>query len=190
MMSSIRNQKGIALISTLLLVVLGFGVVAIMFRLSTQSSKLAGLEQGYAASLDAAKSGADLFIYMVQNGTYNPPNASFGTSSGKCLGVKMFNTTSSWQASANWTGCASAVSTTYPSAISSDPQDHPDLTLNLTNGSIQYTVNVKVIDNYASSATLTTPCYNGCYYYTVISRAQPVGSKESAEIYFVYRYPQ
>ena len=43
MKNSIQNQKGIALITTLMLVVLGFGVVAIMLRLSTQETKLARL---------------------------------------------------------------------------------------------------------------------------------------------------
>jgi len=195
----IPNQKGIALVSTLLLVVLGFGVVAIMFRLSTQEAKLASLEQGYTAALDAAKSGTDLFIYMVQNQTPNPPVPSgsgastpFGTSflNGKCLNVKMSNSTSNWSTNANWAGCPSATSTAAPSAISTNPTDSPDITLALTNGSIPYTVYVKLIDNYMSTATGATPCQNGCYYYTAISRAQPQGSNEYAEVFFVYRYSQ
>ena len=64
MINPIQNQKGIALIATLMLLVLGFAVVAILFRLSTQETKLARLEQGYTTALDAAKAGADLFIYM------------------------------------------------------------------------------------------------------------------------------
>jgi len=192
MINTIRNEKGIALVSTLLLLVLGLGIVAIMFRLSTQSSKLAGLEQGYTASLDAAKSGADLFIYLVQNGNANPPSSGapsppFGTSyqNGKCLNVKMYNSTSTWSSNANWTGCPSATD-----ATSTSPAVGPDVTLSLANGPIPYTVNVKLIDTYMSAGTLSQPCYNGCYYYTVISQAQAQGSNEYAEVFFVYRYPQ
>ena len=69
MKNPIQNQKGIALIATLMLLVLGFAVVAILFRLSTQETKLARLEQGYTTALDAAKGATDLFIFTVQNGS-------------------------------------------------------------------------------------------------------------------------
>ncbi len=193
-MNPIRNQKGIALVATLLLVVLGFGVVAILFRLATQETKLARLEQGYTAALDAAKSGADLFIYMVQNATPNPPvpgglgaNTPFGTSylAGKCLNVKMCNSTSNWTTNAAWPGCPSQAN-----ATSTDPTVGTDVTLTLTNGAIPYNVYVKVIDNYLTQGTGAAPCQNGCYYYTVLTRAQTPGSGEYAEILFVYRYAQ
>ena len=87
MINPIRNQKGIALVATLMLLVLGFAVVATLFRLSTQETKLARLEQGYTTALDAAKAGTDLFIYMVQNQVFIPPvpagagaSTPFGTS--------------------------------------------------------------------------------------------------------------
>lgn len=162
MINPIRNKKGIALVGTILMVVLGFGIVAILFRLSTQEAKLAGLEQGYTAALDAAKSGADLFIYMVQNATPNPPVPSgsgstspFGTSylSGQCLNIKMYNSTANWSSNSGWSGCPSATSATAPSAISTNPADSPDITLSLVNGAINYTVYVKLIDNYMSQAT-------------------------------------
>ncbi len=195
MINPIKNQKGIALIATLMILVLGFAVVAIMFRLSTQETKLARLEQGYTTALDAAKAGTDLFIYMVQNGVNSPPNASFGTPSNQnCFAIKMNNaannpphnppnnwSNSSYQGQA-WSalGCPTQANATSP-----DPTVSPDITLTLSN----YTVDVKVIDNSlttqdASSAT----CPNGCYYYTVVSRALAPNSGEHAEILFVYRY--
>ena len=216
MMDPIRNQKGIALVTTLMLLVLGLGVVAILFRLTARETKLAVLEQGYAAALDAAKAGADDFIVYVQNcialqvnnGVYtscgNPslPNgqipAGFGTNpfgtsraNGECLSVKLLYSTSAWGTGANqqtWTNNACGTQ-----ADSKDPTTftNADLTLTLKNGNTPYTVNVKVIDNYVSFATGATGmynCTNGCYYYTVISRAQAAGSSEYAEIYFVYRY--
>jgi hypothetical protein len=191
MKNPIRNQKGIALITTLILLVLGFGVVAILFRLSTQETKLARLEQSYSAALDAAKGATDLFIFIVQNGfaLVNPPTQVFGAvyNQSNCLQVKMTNTTSSWAAAAGWAGCPSSTSTTAPSAISSDLTDHPDITFILNN----YTVNLKVIDNSMTAGTGVAPCTNGCYYYTVVARAQPTaGTGPHADISFVYRYSQ
>jgi Tfp pilus assembly protein PilX len=199
MINSTRNQKGIALVATLILLVLGVGVVAILFRLSTQETKLARLEQGYTAALDAAKGGVDLFMYLVQNGAHNPPVPSgsgsstpFGTSplGGQCLQVKMGNSTLNWSTNANWNSSTCGSQT---QATSTNPTQSPDVTLSLVNGAITYTVNVKVIDNYLSSAVSgSQTCPNGCYYYTVLSRAQPQGSNpgEYAEIFFVYRYSQ
>ncbi len=185
MINPIQSQKGIALVATLMILVLGFAVVAIMFRLSTQETKLARLEQGYTTALDAAKAGTDLFIYMVQNQVSVPPSAPFGTSlnQGRCLQVKVGNATSSWSSTAAWNTAPACPS--QANATNTNPTVSPDITLTLSN----YTVDVKVIDNsmttqQAGSAT----CPNGCYYYTVVSRALAPNSGEHAEILFVYRY--
>lgn len=188
MRNPIQNQKGIALIATLMLMVLGFAIVAILFGLSTQETKLTRLEQGYTTALNAAKAGTDLYIYMVQNGAHTPPNANFGTSpnNGNCLKVKMGvgNITSTWSG-AQWAGCPQASTTTAPSAISSNPTDSPDITLTLSN----YTVYVKVIDNWYTPKTGAAPCaVNGCTYYTVISQAVSPDLSEHAEVLFVYRW--
>lgn len=192
MIKSIRNQKGIALVTTLLLLVLGFAVVAILLRLTTQATKLAGLEQGYTTALDAAKAGADDFIYMVQNyvpaHTCGNPPIGFGTASdnGQCLQVKLYNATASWAGNSNWDASTCG---DQAQATSSDPTlitTYPDITLSLQN----YKVSIKLIDTYLSAPTDSNPCYSGCYYYTVLAWAQARGSKEHAEIQFVYRYDQ
>ena len=193
MTNTIKNQKGIALVATLMILVLGFAVVAIMFRLSTQETKLARLEQGYTTALDAAKAGTDLFIYMVQNGVYTPPSASFGTASNQnCLAIKMNNSANipanNWSSSSfqgqTWSsyGCPSQAN-----ATNTNPTVNPDITLTLSN----YTVNVKVIDNYQSGATGNpnpNGCQNGCFYYTVVTQATSPDLKEHSDIFFVYRY--
>jgi Tfp pilus assembly protein PilX len=192
MKNPIQNQKGIALITTLMLLVLGFAVVAILFRLSTQETKLTRLEQDYSIALDAAKGATDLFIVIVQNGfaLATPPTPVFGATynNSSCLQTKMTNPTPwSTTSPAQWTaaGCPSATSTTAPSAISSNPTDSPDITFVLNN----YTVNLKVIDNTTTTGTGTAPCANGCYYYTVVARAQLTGGTgPQANVTFVYRY--
>jgi len=195
-MNPIRNQKGLALVSTLLMCVLGFAVVAIMLRLATQETKLAALERGYTTSLDAAKAGTDLLIDMLESRSpntppVNPPGPanSFGQSSnlGHCLNMKMNNPTSGWytatDSGTSWTGwlCPSQAS---GNATSTDPTAGTDVTLTLAN----YTVYIKVIDSFFAQSIGSAPCQNGCWYYTAVARAQAAGSKEHADVFFVYRW--
>ena len=165
MINPVQNQKGIALIATLMPMVLGFAIVAILFRLSTQETKLARLEQGYTTALNAAKAGTDLFIYMVQNGVYSPPSAPFGQlANPSYFAIKMQNAANNplnnWQNK----GCPSQANATSP--FPSDPTDvvgyYQDITLTLSN----YTVYIKVIDNWYTAATsVLGPCQvNGCNY--------------------------
>lgn len=195
MINPIRNQKGIALVVTLMMLVLGFAVVATLLRLSTQETKLARLEQGYTTSLDAAKAGTDLFIEQVQQWEANlpkplPASPPFNGSyllNGTCLTIKMSQQTSSWTSTTGWnTGCptlANAISP-FPTDSTNTANYYSDATLPLGN----YTVYLKVIDNYQSNPNGTPPpCQNGCYYYTVLARAQAQGSNEHADIQFVYR---
>ncbi len=199
----IRNQKGIALVATLMLLVLALGVVAILFRLVTQETKLTRLEQSYTTTLDAAKGGADIFMDMVQRGGVAPPQPNigpvnaFGTNfnnTSSCLQVKMLNATTdnlgkTWDQQSGWGGnCPSLAD-----ATSSDPTDNPDITLTLNSGgAVPCTISLKVIDTYVSAALNgalnPNQCHDGCYYYTVVSRAQAAGSSQYAEVFFVYRY--
>ncbi|MFZ2446754.1 MAG: pilus assembly PilX N-terminal domain-containing protein [Syntrophobacteraceae bacterium] len=192
MMRALNNEKGLALISTLMLVVLGLGVVATLLRLVTMETKLARLEQNYSTALDSAKGGADTFIFLIQNGIALPPNPGIGTGnetphhSGHCLKVKMNNPTSSWYAAAEWTanGCPTLDS---GAATNPNPTVEPDVTLWLSG----YKVDFKVVDTSETVGhipPLPPPCQDGCYYYTVNIRSQAPGTNERADITFVYRY--
>jgi hypothetical protein len=196
MINPVRNQKGIALVVTLMLLVLGFAVVAALFRLSTQETKLARLEQGYTTELDAAKAGTDLFIQMVefsQGGSSPVGNPPLGTNSlnGACLTFKMSNPTSLWTAPP--AGCPTQAQATspFPTDSTNTANYYSDTTLPLGN----YTVYAKLIDTFQTTQTGTPctppnycPCTKGCYYYTVLTRAQTLGSNEHADIQFMYRY--
>jgi hypothetical protein len=201
MINPIRNQKGIALVVTLMLLVLGFAVVATLFRLSTQETKLARLEQGYTTELDAAKAGTDLFIQMVEfsqggstqvgNGPQNLGSASY--LNGTCLTVKMSNPTSLWTAAGGWAGCPTQAQATspFPTDSTNTANYYSDTTLSLGN----YTVYAKLIDTFQTTSPggncpngTYCPCTKGCYYYTVLTRAQTLGSNEHADIQFIYRY--
>ncbi|MGC8493602.1 MAG: hypothetical protein ACP5SH_17920 [Syntrophobacteraceae bacterium] len=199
MKTVLGNQKGLALITTIMLLVLAFAVIAILLRLTTRQTQMAGLEQGYTTALDAAKAGTDMFITYAQNCATSYSNtsqpcgglpAAFGTSTvNECLTVKLNNATFSKPGAQtlNWTqlplwstyGCSG----TLTQVTDSNPVDHPDMTLTLNN----YTINVKVIDTYIVGNT-NPACPNGCYYYTAVARSQVNGSPEHVDVQFIYRY--
>jgi Tfp pilus assembly protein PilX len=178
MKNPIQNQKGIALIATLMLLVLGFAVVAILLRLSTQETKLARLEQGYTTALDAAKGATDLFIFMVQNGSAqrSPPVSPFGATfnQANCLKVKLGTAQYRSDGTSAWAGVGGC-----PAVTGTDPTVNPDVTIPLSN----YTVKVKVIDTSTTEKATpqTSPCWNGCYYYTVAARATSPDLSRSEE---------
>lgn len=196
MKCQLRNERGIALVTTLMLLVLGFAVVVTLLRLVTTETKLTRLEQSYTTALDASKAGTDLFIFLVQNGLSAPPNPGVGTNpfgssaNSHCLHVKMNNPTASWYGQAEWTGnaCPSLASGL---ATNPDPTDQPDIKLTLSN----YNVSLRVVDTTLTAASTVTPappilppCYNGCSFYTVTVRAQAPATGEHADITFLYRY--
>jgi Tfp pilus assembly protein PilX len=182
MKSPICNQKGIALITTLVMLVLALGVVAILLQLTTRATRLTGLQQGYTTALNQARAGADSFINTALNfnstthtGTVPsfPPAAAPTTST--CLNTKLFTTTSAW-------GCASGAAASTPDATS-----NPDIKYTVGND----TVYIKIIDttmmapNPADTACNSSTSTNGCIFYTVLSTA--TGPTGKATVQFVYR---
>ncbi len=196
MKTVLANQRGLALITTIMLLVLAFAVVAILLRLTTRQTQMAGLEQGYTTALDAAKAGTDMFITYAQNcaTTYASNRhacgglpAAFGDGNSfvsNCLTYKLNYPTLT--SAANWIsdGCSG----TLQERTDTNPVDHPDMTLTLKNSTTGYTINVKVIDTYIVGNT-NPACPNGCYYYTAVARSQINGSPEHVDVQFIYRLP-
>jgi hypothetical protein len=171
----VYNEKGIALLTTLMLMVLGFGVVATLLYMVTYGTKTSSVEQKYATALDAAKGGADFLINMMQNELFGPPGLGgvvVSSSSSLCMEQKLTQATTESNPSSGWPPCCSGNST---QCVNSDPRILPDLTLAV--GGCQ--VFVKIIN---------TKITNNAYLYTVSVRADsPTDSREPhAEISFLY----
>jgi hypothetical protein len=188
MKHTIHNQKGIALLTTLMLMVLGFGVVATLLYMVTYGTKTTSIEQKYATALDAAKGGADFLINMMQNELYGPPGLGtvvVSASNSLCMEQKMTQAISETNPSASWGPCCPDNSTQTQcnsdlvNPASWDPLTSrpilPDLTLNV--GGCR--VFVKIIN------TKTT---TNAFLYTVSVRANsPTQDGEPhAEILFLY----
>jgi hypothetical protein len=174
-----HNEKGIALLTTLMLMVLGFGVVATLLYMVTYATKTTSVEQKYATALDAAKGGADFLINMMQNEMFGPPTLGgvvVSSSNSLCIQQKLTQATTDSNPSAAWPPCCTDNSTQCNSDIvNSDPRILPDLTLAV--GGCQ--VLVKIIN---------TKITNNDFLYTVSVRANsPTANGEPhAEIFFLY----
>jgi hypothetical protein len=168
MRRAVQNEKGVALLTTLMLMVLGFGVVTTLLYMVTQGTKITRLEQEYATALDAAKGGADMIINMMQNELWGPPDLAGAVgANAACLEQKLTQQTSHSEPLLNWPSCTAQ-------ATSSDTRISPDLTLTLANRQVF----VKIIH---------TTKTNTNFLYLVNVRAEIPGSQEHVEISFLYQ---
>lgn len=166
----IHDKRGFALLTTLMLMVLGFGIVATLLYMITQSTKTTRLGQKYATALDAAKGGADMIINMMENELFTPPNlASAVGVNADCLEEKLTQATLGDNGTANWVSCTDQATTP-------DSKTAPDFTLTLAD----YQVYVKIIYRTDTSTNSL---------YVVNVRAEIPGSQEYAEISFLYQVP-
>ncbi|EDP73446.1 hypothetical protein [Hydrogenivirga sp. 128-5-R1-1] len=63
-----NNQKGIALITTLVLGLIALAFIGALLYLLTSGTKISGVEKRYYTALEAAKSGAELVISNILSG--------------------------------------------------------------------------------------------------------------------------
>jgi hypothetical protein len=158
----LRNEKGIALVTTLLLMAFGVGLSALVAYSLATSLKMSGNRLDYQRALQAAKAGEEAVKAMVLF-EESAPDAIFSSSNvwdAGCLEDKLNHSSNHWSA------CGE------PSK-SPDATEAPDITF------VQgpYNVRVKIIDTRQTSTH---------YYYTILSRAEsPRGN--TAEVLFVYR---
>jgi len=165
-----HKEDGFALLTTLMLMVLGFGIVSTLLYMITHSTKTTRLGQAYTTALAAAKGGADLIINMMENELFTPPSlAGAAGASSDCLEEKLTQATLDDNGTTNWRSCSD-------NSTNWDPVTHPDLTVTLAN----HQVFVKIIH---------TTKTNTNFFYLVNVRAQLPDRREHVEISFLYQVP-
>lgn len=173
-----RDEKGIVLVSTLILMVLGAGLVVALLKLTTHATKLSGLEQQYTTAIEASKGGTEVIINMIKSETYTPPaiGSASAASGSVCLQQKLTKSSSPCPAppclvpclaSPCWTSCGS-------NATSSDPTAEPDITMSLSG----YSMFLKVVDTKESEDK---------YMYSIKVRSVSPATNDQAEISFLYQ---
>lgn len=170
MLGKLTDNRGIALFTTLTLMILSFAVVVTLFYLVTYGTRLSGQEGRYTAALESAKGGVEFMISMIRESMTTPPGTisqlnAAGPSGADCLRKKLENYTSS----TTWSCGQTLADLTNP-----NPTVLPDLTLSLGG----YSVFVKIVDTRESSSQ---------FFYTINARAQAQSSNDYAEVSLLYR---
>jgi hypothetical protein len=141
------NNKGIALITALMLTLITLVIISGVLFIVTNNTKSSGANKAYRNVTEAAYGGSDLIMQdiiprLFQNVSTNTLRTEYNTSSlanmnmlfnsSACLRTKLNNPVSS-----GWGSCSSTL----------DPKVQPDMKFNLAGSSGQgYTVYTKIVD--------------------------------------------
>ena len=142
-----KNEKGIALVTALLLTLIGLAIILAAIYFVTQGTKMSGLQKRYATALEASHGGLEIITQNII------PKTIGGTTSlsslaitdviipkvlDTCFNAKLTTATNSWYSSG---ACNSA-------SNSLDPLNSPDITLTLNGGENQskLLVSIKIVD--------------------------------------------
>jgi hypothetical protein len=144
-MKYLRNEKGIALITSLLLTLISLAIIMAVMYFITQGIQVSASHKRYRSYLEASYGGVETMTKIVIpaafQDTANPPaNLLLGSafsSYGGCFQTKLNNPRSSWAGM----GCGA-------SALTLDPSSTPDVTFTLQGPPLQpnFTVFAKIVD--------------------------------------------
>jgi len=149
-MKNLRNERGIALVTALLLTLVALLVVMAVFYLITQGIQVSAAHKKYKNVLEASYGGVDVFtkdaIGKAINSPLAPPtdllsdpalNARFNSYTG-CFQKKLLYATSQWSTLGSCGGSSKTV----------DPKDHPDMTFTLQGLPSQpgFIISSKIVD--------------------------------------------
>ena len=159
-MKVLRNERGIALITALLMTLLALGIVAAVLYMVTQGIQVSAASKRYKTALEASHGGLEIFakdiITQIYTGTassqvtsaFSSINLSFGAYS-SCLKQKITTPTAQWNTT---TVCGSNAKTI-------NPQLYPDATFTLkgvTTGT-NYKAYVQIVDTVQGNSSQTVP---------------------------------
>lgn len=145
-MRILKNEKGIALVTALLLTLISLAMVMALLYMITWQTKLSAAHKRYKTVIEASQGGAEIFTKQIipiifQNQTTGTLAAQFPglhlvAGSSPCIKAKLNLATAFWG-----TACA-------PDASPLDPTQKPDIIMNLqaTTLSSSYNVYSKIVD--------------------------------------------
>lgn len=141
----IKNERGIALLTSLLLTLITLAMILVALYMVTSGTKISGLFKSYRTGVEASYGAADLItkdfipqkitgITLVTLGTYGG-RVAYGVTDA-CFTTKLTSLTATWGL------CSSTL----------DPTDTPDITFTLTAAAgAPYTVDAKIVDTTAGN---------------------------------------
>jgi hypothetical protein len=206
----IRNEKGIALVTTLMLMLIGLGLTLCLLNMITEGAKMSGTNKRYKTTLEASYGGAEILVkdivpYMLQNIDLDSSSLLDKLNSAylailpevadiNCLKAKITTGTTSWSTSCGATAIGPLT-----------PANSPDITLNLqgTNNNT-FLVYAKIVSTKTGntsmsgltlegSSTSETPStitpQHSPYLYTIETQGKRTGDiSATAHIEVLYAY--
>lgn len=211
MLKIAKNNKGVALVISLMMTLLALIIIMALLYMVTASSKQSGAVRRYHNSLEAAYGGNDVFVrdllpqllMNINNPVMSqaiisqfPQSYNMQVANDACLKVKLLQPTSQWALSA---ACGGQLDQTIK------PASQPDMQFDMpaVSGS-PYTVYTKIVDTavgntdmsglqlegdgVASSQQVTTPQHFPYVYRIEVQGQQKQNSTEQANISVLYAY--
>lgn len=148
----LRNEKGIALVTSLMFTLISLGIIMMLLYMVTQATKINSANKNYKTAIEASYGAVDLIALDILPSMLNPSsafnassysNVSLATPDSACLAEKLKTPTSLW----NSTLCDTTTKSLTPNVKS-------DFTFNLksTNDSFGYNVYAKIVDTKCTAA--------------------------------------
>ncbi len=162
---TVKNEKGIALATTLILALVCLALIAGIMILLNTGTKMSGIKGRYTSSLEAAKGGIEDFLQSI-------PFDHKGLSTDSDYKCKLQQDTSNWSITCK-NHCSGANCTSHSSP--KDIINFPDW----SNAYGNYTVYCKIVDAKGTS--------EGDWFYTIEAVATGNNSPEIAWITVVYK---
>lgn len=151
-MKHLVNNKGIALVTALLLTLISLGILMAVVYLITKGTTISGFLTRYSSSLEASYGGVNIMTKEILEkaitgstlsslGTYN--NLLASNVSDACFTDKLTKKTADWAS-----GCSSTL----------DPKDNTDivLTLNGVAGKPDYNIFIKMVDTIKGNSSTSS----------------------------------
>lgn len=210
-MKFLKNQDGVALVTSLMLTLVSLTIVMALLYMVTQSAKVSGANKRYKTAIEASYGGSELYTkdilpYLLQSFesvNFTSDSSSDGSpaqmfsnvglqilATQSCLQSKLTKPSSQWPA-----GCSNTPS----------PKQNPDLTFNLLSASTSpYTIYSKIVETMlgntdvsglqlegagvAESTSGITPQHFPYLYRLEVQGEQSQSSSAQANIEVLYAY--
>jgi Flp pilus assembly pilin Flp len=152
-MNYLKNERGIALVTSLLLTLIALAMIMTVLYMITWQTKLSGANKRYKSALEASQGGAEIFAkqvipYVFANSTTSGlafSGITVTAGSSPCFNFKLNNPTATWG-----TKCS-------PDASPFDPTTKADITLTLqgSQSNQDYKVYSKIVDTVPGNSDLS-----------------------------------
>ncbi len=152
-MKKLQNERGIALVTALLLTLIAFAITMAILYMVIWQTKLSGAHKRYKTALEASQGGVQLFTQQIIPQVFGnvsgaslasqfPAGLGLNEPNSSCFQFKLLNPT------AKWGSCADL----------SDPYNatsKPDVTFKLQGAASTYTVYSKIVDTVPGNSDLS-----------------------------------